>query len=385
MAQFRTFEFQSDDTTKSLNEWLLGIIPSGLYCGFDEIEIRNDMQLNLLHTFTSFNFDSKNKGIYISKSGVRIIEDTQVVVGLVSPTTFGQRIDLIVATHTYSLVAGGSPALYSIIEGIESNSPVAPIVVNNQIVIGELYLPQNCSSLNNVDVKYTRAKTPLLANDFYYLNKKANLDDNNKIIISQIPVEINKTFIYEDITDRNLDTNVWLGKRCLVKNAVGDSQILSGKAFYIYDSSGWILENADSIQWTNVNYENTWEDFFNSDLGLKIRKIGDRIEFRGSCQVKNSASLPLTNFVVATLPVWARIQTTVGGSLFLSHQPSFQTRTTDNLIGIQSRLFISNSENTNILPTLNFSFFNENSSGDLFNNVSKRVIVNMTGVCYYSE
>ncbi|WP_338761887.1 hypothetical protein WAF17_16465 [Bernardetia sp. ABR2-2B] len=172
MAQKRHIEYLSDDISFQFNEFLIGIIPPGLYRGF-EFTPNSNLFLQLSHQNTGYSFPKKDGsisstvGVVRSKQGVLVIEDAPISLQVSANTTSNPRIDLVVCEHKYEEIAGGLDAEYFLIEGTPNTSPVAPTLTNTnfQVVIGELYLPANTSTLDTTGVVYTRSSLPELGNN----------------------------------------------------------------------------------------------------------------------------------------------------------------------------------------------------------------------------
>lgn len=172
MAQERWWNWQDDDSTFRLNWKDLGIHEPGRYRGFDGDLNFAPLQLRLHHQTTGvvktkFDFSLSNKiGVWLSKQGCVVTEDTELIVPISAGNT-QPRIDIIVATHEYIQVVGGSPATYSVISGTPSLTPVIPTLPfpTKQVILGQLYVPANMTSLNGVGVVYTQSNIPNFAND----------------------------------------------------------------------------------------------------------------------------------------------------------------------------------------------------------------------------
>jgi hypothetical protein len=164
MAQKRRWNYLDDDATKDLNRWLTGIINPGLYFGFDFNPTAN-MNLNLIHSTTGFKdvddleVESGFQSLLVTRQGTVIKEDAAITINsIANGDATHPRIDIVVVTHTYSELSGGTQALYSIIQGTPAASPVAPALANalTQTKIGELLIPANTTALNQGGVTWTR-------------------------------------------------------------------------------------------------------------------------------------------------------------------------------------------------------------------------------------
>jgi len=163
--QDRRWNYKDDDATALFNRCFTGIIPWGLYHGFDFVPA-SDLNLQLNHQTTGFTDVDKDgeasakMGCFITKQGIVIKQDDSLTIGSIAPGNgINPRIDIVIAEHQYVLVVGGQQALYSIIQGTPAASPVAPALTdpNKQIILGYLYMPAAATALDDTGVTYTRA------------------------------------------------------------------------------------------------------------------------------------------------------------------------------------------------------------------------------------
>jgi hypothetical protein len=173
MAQFRFHNWQDDDLTFSLNQRLMGVLPDGRYRGYEAKPFVAGMNLILWHDVTGYKYIKKDLtsftkvGCAITKQGMVINETGEISIGILPNLTSEFRIDLIVMEHFYEDIVGGTAATYLSIQGTPSPSPVAPALTDpdKQVIIGYLLVPEGCTSLTEPGVAYTKATTPVLAND----------------------------------------------------------------------------------------------------------------------------------------------------------------------------------------------------------------------------
>jgi len=173
MAQFRFHNWQDDDLTFSLNQRLMGVLPDGRYRGYEAKPFVAGMNLILWHDVTGYKYIKKDLtsftkvGCAITKQGMVINETGEISIGILPNLTSEFRIDLIVMEHFYEDIVGGTAATYLSIQGTPSPSPVAPALTDpdKQVIIGYLLVPDGCTSLTDSGVAYTKATTPVLAND----------------------------------------------------------------------------------------------------------------------------------------------------------------------------------------------------------------------------
>ena len=171
MAQQRFWNFKEDDLTSLLIRWMTGLHPSGRYFGYD-FNATGDLNLNLVHSTTGFKYvnvtpaESAFLSLVMTRQGTMILEDGPVTINNISAgDVTNPRIDLIILTHERIESAGGSQALYSVIEGTPAASPSAPAVTDalRQTIIGELLIPANTTLLTDGGVVWTPSKKPTFA------------------------------------------------------------------------------------------------------------------------------------------------------------------------------------------------------------------------------
>lgn len=197
--QKRLFNYKEDDSTFLLNQITSGVIPSGVYFGFDA-NLDNTLVLKLIHSTSGISeididLNESIVGLIKSKQGTIIKEDNTIEFPIDAGDVL-PRIDLIVCSHSFSEIVGGSQALYSVLKGIPAISPVKPTLtnVNEQIEIGSLYVPANMLLLNGAGVIYTKADQPQFANNtiriLNCLQKNENLNDLASKIIARQNLEV---------------------------------------------------------------------------------------------------------------------------------------------------------------------------------------------------
>lgn len=179
MAQKRFWNYRDDDSTASFIRWLLGVLDAGRYKGFD-FSPNPGMNLTLNHD-TSGSMQIRDDlseiatGLIITRQGVIVQEDEALTLPI-STTSANPRIDIIVLTHRYEANLTGLPASYAIIQGVPAVSPIAPQVADakTDIILGELYLPANCTNLNQAGVVYSQSKVPRVGLDEIDYSKVLN-------------------------------------------------------------------------------------------------------------------------------------------------------------------------------------------------------------------
>ncbi len=118
MTQIITWESGEKRSTVILNRHFSGLLPRGIYKGFDVIT-------NVSSLFLNLEKGSDDTSVLLTPEGVRIEEDADIPnfvsidIGDAQP-----RIDLVVCTHQYTVT--NDPAVYSVIKGTPAPSPVPP-------------------------------------------------------------------------------------------------------------------------------------------------------------------------------------------------------------------------------------------------------------------
>lgn len=175
MAQFILWNWMDDDSTKNLNHRFQGIIEPGVYRGYDvtlndpvNIILRRNLTGANITLFDSPDFTVEKRSVLFTKQGVVIQENDDIELPFTANASGNPRIDLIICEHEYVDVQDGSIALYSIITGTPSATPVPPSIGSNpqvKTVIGQLYVPAGTTDANDAGLVYTASLVPPFAND----------------------------------------------------------------------------------------------------------------------------------------------------------------------------------------------------------------------------
>jgi len=172
MAQRTFWNYKDDDLTFDLNFRELGIFEPGRYRGFDPVLSAGlTLTLNQLTTGADKTLSDGSTvtqfGIWNTKQGGIVTEDAAINLPISAGDATHPRIDLIIGQHQYVAIAGGTPAIYAVIEGTPAASPVAPALTipAQQVILGYLYVPANMTDLNGAGVVYTQAAIPNYSND----------------------------------------------------------------------------------------------------------------------------------------------------------------------------------------------------------------------------
>ena len=196
------WNYKEEDSTLLLNQFLNGILPPGVYGGFDAVAFDGSMRLRLSQNNAveeiSIAGTSKKIGVIKTKQGVIVAEDSQVEL-IIDPTTTLPRIDVIIMQHQYQAVINASIPFYSIIKGTPATNPTPPslTIPAYQMKIGELRLPAGCNALNVLGVEWIKELSPIL-----YRTKKTLVTAKSNNIIAPPGVGVIIPFVnfttYED-------------------------------------------------------------------------------------------------------------------------------------------------------------------------------------------
>lgn len=222
MAQFIFWNWEDDDSSANLNYRTLGISEPGLYRGFDP-DLISGLSLKLIQTdsgvfITKTDKTITQRGVVLTKQGVLFQEDADVNLTIASNPSSYPRIDLIILTHEYVPIRGGSIGTYQVLEGTPAPIPLLPTIPAPiemvTTVLGQLYVPSGTTSLTDVGVEYTKSAVPIHANDDTIM--RTNLEQySTKTKRFNHIIQDNQTCIYDNL-DYSIDlqnkksNNFWL-------------------------------------------------------------------------------------------------------------------------------------------------------------------------------
>jgi hypothetical protein len=168
MAQRIFWNFKDDDATADIIRWMLGIIVPGRYRGFDFVP-QSGLTVRLNQATTGLNqvrsdLSQVMTGMAVTPQGCVVQQDGNIDLPVTAPVS-DPRIDIIVLSHQYEEIEGGNVATFSVVEGVEAASPVAPAVADatTDIILGQIYLPAGITGTDDAGVVYTQSLTPGLA------------------------------------------------------------------------------------------------------------------------------------------------------------------------------------------------------------------------------
>jgi hypothetical protein len=161
MGQERNWNFRDDDLTKRLNQWLMGVVYSGRFTGFDKDVSTAGTTLVLSHDVTGYSYnDGDNNpkpkvGVLISNSGVVIKEDSSISVTIQPNNTATDRVDTVYMSHRYlDGSVGGEQATYGVRQG-------AIGVLNDVIEIPVGYFTMPAGVTDTANGRWQPEKPPL--------------------------------------------------------------------------------------------------------------------------------------------------------------------------------------------------------------------------------
>lgn len=157
------WKYKEDDSTALLNEIFAGLLPAGVYTGYDAT-LGSSMILTLSHhnafVETDLAGNQIKRGVIRTKQGVLIAEEDNVSFNI-TPTGSQGRIDVVYLQHQYQQLISAPMPFYGILEGTPSANPTPPNLTSPfHVKIGELLLPPNCTSLNQA--VWIKEPSPLL-------------------------------------------------------------------------------------------------------------------------------------------------------------------------------------------------------------------------------
>lgn len=208
-------KFQEDDSTVILNQWLNGILPSGVYCGFDASAFEADMILRLNQNNAPEHIDTNGNqskvGVIRTKQGV-VLAENQSIDFNIEPTSTQPRIDVIYIQYQYQQISNPPLPFYSLIKGTPASVPTAPDLTTPaiQIKIGEIHLPASCTALNQSGVRWVKEKSPII----YNLKKSLVVCQTNNLFVnaSQILYFTNFTKTYDELNELDAATGIFTAK-----------------------------------------------------------------------------------------------------------------------------------------------------------------------------
>lgn len=139
--QLRTFDFHAPEDTELLNGRFRGVIPPGVYQGF---QVENG----------SPGFVTIRTGVLVTADGVRV-EETEPLIDVAAfpPNTTNQpRIDYVVSRHRYLKTLPPPPARYEVIAGVSADEPEPPAVPTDAVILARGRIPAGASAYAEIEL-----------------------------------------------------------------------------------------------------------------------------------------------------------------------------------------------------------------------------------------
>jgi hypothetical protein len=170
MSQIIMHQWEDGLTSFDHRRQYTGILMPGRYCGFDTFS-NSGLGFTLAHSSGGYletdiagSLAVAKKGVHITRQGL-FVHETASITGLTCATNAANasiRTDLVIVEHlTPNGTPGGSPAVYSVVQGPNGSS--APSSLPNpekQVILGRISIPASASDLNSAT--YTPEPIPFL-------------------------------------------------------------------------------------------------------------------------------------------------------------------------------------------------------------------------------
>lgn len=160
---FTTFKAAVDSFPQG--EQNVGLLKPGRYSGFDNIITRGALDISITHsglvkkTGKDNNY-APNFGALMFGTGSILHDDDHVELTIASNSgNVNPRTDYIIAENTYQEVQGGTPIIYSVIQGPSNGDEPTLPNPQKQVLIGKVIITANGYLFTNLI--YEPAKTPL--------------------------------------------------------------------------------------------------------------------------------------------------------------------------------------------------------------------------------
>lgn len=199
------------DSFKVINA-MHGILPFGIYSGFDTIE--NGLTIGnarFAHTTTGSTFTLKNgtqlspMAVIRTKQGVIITEDDTIELPISANSNPSPRYDVLVLSHEWADIQGGSVSTFSIVEGTAgSGIPTIP-TANTKVAIGIIRVVQGEADVSNWT--WQRYSTPSFGN--HDILQAANVwQSQQSLTFGDTPLSITNETITIPKTGNNFYVNL---------------------------------------------------------------------------------------------------------------------------------------------------------------------------------
>lgn len=160
---FTTFKAAVDSFPQG--EQNVGLLKPGRYSGFDNIITRGALDISITHsglikkTGKDNNY-APNFGALMFGTGLILHDDDHIELTIASNSgNASPRVDYIIAENTYQEVQGGTPIIYSVIQGPAGGGEPTLPNPQKQVLIGRIIIAANGYLFTNLT--YEPSRTPL--------------------------------------------------------------------------------------------------------------------------------------------------------------------------------------------------------------------------------
>ena len=282
MAQLRFQNYNRPLVSFDESRRTIGLAIPGVYCGWDRITNIAGNSITISHDLTGvFATEADNSsrigplGLAVSNHGVEVYEDSPVVLNVnYNAGNAFVRVDWVIMNHNYLASPGGTPAIYSVVQGqngIDFGEPVALPNPATHVIIAKIYIPASAANLSAI--AYIKKQSPKLGG--YGFNKLSEDDiqawGNQEAVINDLDL-VRKTCIVSTYTDTiNLPIASRFGTVIVLKKGVYITQLFSdmqnGKSY----SRSSVDGGANWQPWQNLNNSDVVVDFtpINTQIGSR--------------------------------------------------------------------------------------------------------------------
>lgn len=173
MGEKRLINYNEYRKSDLINRDNAGVIPSGVYAGFDYDSSSSGTTLILQHNTSGFRdvefVDGSPTlftamGLIVTPQGVKIRYLDSISLEVTPNTSTNPRIDTIVCQHVNTPIPGGADSGFIIMVGTPSTDPTPPTpVFITDTIVGYLHVPGSASVVT--DMTWVRAHVPSFGND----------------------------------------------------------------------------------------------------------------------------------------------------------------------------------------------------------------------------
>ena len=176
--QTRETNYKDLITSWGINKRSAGVMPEGVYHGFDTIDNGDTGNVLITHVGTGLDMTeqdndtiTENVGVIQTKQGFVLFETEGIQLPIVAGGS-NPRIDIICVKHQYSATTGGAVGIYEVVKGVEASVPTPPTVSNLQkrVIIG--YLRVDAGATNATGWHWQRVDSPVVGYDILNLNNQ---------------------------------------------------------------------------------------------------------------------------------------------------------------------------------------------------------------------